>query len=340
MALFTMPRVITAAGLNGVTLSTSGHKVAVLTSWAEADDTITHVGCVIVGFTSGGNLVASIEGVSTSAVEPDGVPLGSGTIAVSATGYVEVALTTPVAVTMGQRLAVVFTNSTGSYQLCNVQDTLPAAVWPTYTVNTGSWSATGRELCATVRCDTTYSVVPGLLPIGPAALSAQSLTTSSSPRQAGNEITLARAERVIGAWARVTGAATADFAIKLYAASDVVTPLRTSTHDASAFFNTSGIAYLYFTSPLEASAGAVLPLVAEATTANARGIARVGIVSASARTGMPYVGQCRRIERNDTSSAFTTDDTQLALMGLIVDPMYAPAGGGSGGYSRARVVNS
>jgi hypothetical protein len=165
---------------------------------------IDRIGFRTAAITTGGTVTCTIQGVSAATGDPDGTPIGSGTLAIADSDdntWKECTLGTPATVTRGQLIAVVVTVPSGFAgnlsELGTIIDWIGGWQFPYQsTFQGGAWAKSLNAPCVAVRySDETYGPL-GTMPVS--ALAATTFNSGSTPDERGLKFTLPFPARLSG----------------------------------------------------------------------------------------------------------------------------------------------
>jgi hypothetical protein len=277
--------------------------------------------------TGSGNVVFRVETVTAG--DPSGTLLATGaevTFTPTSGAMNYQLLGTPVAVTRGDLIAIKLLIPTGSSRSVQGQAFSSPSSGTPFIRSSG----TNVNIPPCVVLGYNDGSFPPLTNVRPLSdWSNVTLTSSSNPRHVGNRITLPFAARLGGFWVATTG--TVEHTVTLTDASDDV--VFTHTVPASSASSALGRHYL-LASPVEVPAGTYYLYVASASSLV---ITKHNLANSTHMEAMPQGDSVVLVSRAGTSGAWTVNTSERFNIGLRLDAIET---GGSGGYSRARVVNS
>lgn len=319
-------------------LSAVGEQIALLCQ-APQDMTITAVSTHVVGVTAAGNIEVRIETLSATAPNPSGslwAANTNGTAAVSATGALEVNLTSGAVLTRGEKFAVVLSVPAASTLNATIRSSTvfyqANMGFPFFTRFAGAAWAVSSPASIIPKMNTgaympLYSL--SLHCVGTAV--ATTFSSSTNPNHRGNKITVPVACRVAGVWAAIS-AVTGDFALKVWDDSQNLLGTISWDKDHGDFAATNAPEEFLFVTPFNLTAGQTVRVAMVPTTTSS--LAMQSISTASAAILSAHIGgsQCVRTTANDPASAGDWTDNTAAQegIGLLIDQIEIPEGGGSG----------
>jgi hypothetical protein len=264
---------------------------------------------------------------------PDGVALATKTFSWPTTGLKTVTLDTPLAVTKGQMIAVVITNTNGVS--CGVRrNIMPSSGWGGTNVpvggiwNNASWSYTswqGKCLIG-VWYDGVATYVPGCSFPSSTGGSGNSFNLNTgSADERGNLLTVPYDMEVTGVWSTQTTVSTGDFEHRIYDADGNVLATY-STVGSPVVSARAGTIVTKFAESIILHEGDVIRVTKRALTATNTYVQNFGIGAASHLAGFPFGTAARACRRLDLG-AWTDEDTSINEIGLVVRTMYTAAGG-------------
>jgi len=276
------------------------------------------------GNISTGSLQLSIEGVDLTDGFPDGTLIAAGaTATVSLVSpadddtWITTALDTPVAVTQGQLIAVVFAHVSGaSHLIASLDENLRQSGFP-YTVGSVPSLITRSPIIALEYSDGAYAPLPGCFPWS--GVTSPQWDSADVPDERGMKIKPTRSVKIIGFWIDFRMVVIGDVEFVLYD-TDGVAVLETITHDAQLEptpGTTMGSRIFMFTQEHTLSKGqtyrlSVKPLTTNDVRIGLRDVASVA-VAAAAPGGIDF-GYSTRTD----GGAWTDTDLQRPNAGLFV----------------------
>jgi hypothetical protein len=192
--------------------------------------------------TTGGTVTCTIQGVSATTGDPDGTPIGTGTVAIADTDdqvWKECTLSAAASVTRGALMAVVVTAPSGfngnMAEMGTIADWIQGTQFPYQsTFVAGAWGKSSSAPCVAVRyTDETYPPL-GTLPIS--GIAATTFNSGSTPDERGLKFTLPCPARLTGLV--VHGAYAGGGTLKVYD-SDDTTVLTSLALDPEQFVSTN-----------------------------------------------------------------------------------------------------
>lgn len=332
---------LTSSSFSSMLLDAAGESAAMIFE-APKTGTIDRVGFRTGTVTTGATLDVRLETVSATDGNPTGALLAAGSnaaVAVTTSSiWHEVTLTTPVAVTAGQLVALVIVNPAVSPGVLNIVrfSTNPNASLPYTALFTTVWTkATTHGIFAVRYTDGTYPRIPGVLPVsilGPAA----SINANSTPDEVGNRIVVPMACRVAGFywWWFAAAAPLADLTLKLYDSTGTLLASRLVDKDSFMPSSVGAQLYLRLPTPVDLAAGMYRLTVNPASTTNENYTLMTTVASAGVMGAMPQGTNVYRTQRTNNGS-WTDTSTERAWLGLWLSAIDDGAGSGGGAVQTA-----
>jgi hypothetical protein len=183
------------SAFNSVLLDAAGEAQALICQVPKTG-TIDRIAFRTGAITTGGTLTCTIEGVSATTGDPDGTPIGSGTVAIADSDdntWKECTLGTTASVTRGTLMAVVLTAPLGFNgnltNLNTIADWIQGWQFPYESAfQAGAWTKSANAVPLAVRySDETY---PPLNTFPVSALAATTFNSGSTPDERGLKFTL------------------------------------------------------------------------------------------------------------------------------------------------------
>lgn len=267
---------------------------------------------------------------------PSGTLLGTNSNNTQAvannTGY-EVTLTTPVAVTKGQKLAIVITYVSGGTTNVKINNAFANSKYPYGAFKTGgTYAAASTPVVALGYDDGTYPENYPLLPAVETATTFNVDTVAADER--GNRFSFDAT--VYGCAFQLlyqNSSAAADFSIVLYD-TDGTSVMESIAIDADQLFGTSGgWMKVYFTQVRTFVAGGIYRAVIKPTTSTDNAWVRFQAISTTLMQAMPGNGDFKGTARVD-GGAWSDTDTDWYPIGVMLSGVDS----GSGGVSGSRPV--
>lgn len=284
---------------------------------------------VLIGTVSGSTPTIDARLETVSGQFPTGSLLGTNSnntqVVANNTGY-EITLTTPVAVTKGDILAIVITYSAGTTINVKVNNAQMQSKYPYGLLKTaGTYAAASTPVVALGYNDSTY---PENYPLVPALATATNFNSSSTPDERGNIFTLPVSLRANGIQIAYQNAlASADFDLVLYD-SNGTSVLASVSMDADTLFGTSGgWMKVYFASPVTLLASTAYRVVVKPTTTNDNAWVRYQALNTTVMQALPGKGAWYGTSRTD-AGAWTEVTTDFYTIGLLFDGIDSGSGGG------------
>ena len=243
--------------------------------------------------------------------------------------WYDMALDTPVAVTVGQKFAIVFQLSIGMDQVY-LRHFMDAGLFAFPSVlrslnNRGSWALLQgyAPLTSLKYSDGTYPSITGMYPYSDVA--AVNFSSSTTPDTIGNKFQVPAKVRVKGFWlyADMDG----DFNMSIYNSSGTV-----ATYSGSGLeppYTSGSLMYLLLDSPVELNAGQDYVVAVEATDASTSQYYYAIAPDAARASAFPGDGSFIMTTAKDPtdSTDFTDQSTNMVFMGLVVDGVESGGGG-------------
>lgn len=207
---------------------------------------------------------------------------------------------------------------------------------PGFALYTSSWAGTARAGCvALIYSDGSY-VNPMPFGLPPAsAITTTNVSSSTTPDEVALIFVPSVPMSVCGAWILVDLDANAD--LVLYDSGG--STLASVSLDAEDRRGTArGTITALFSSTVDLSAGSTYRLAFKPSTTTNDALAYYDVTSTAAMGACEGGADWHWSQRTDAGS-WTETNTRRPFIGLLIDKFSDGAGGGSGGYSRARVVN-
>jgi hypothetical protein len=329
---------VPGALINGLSIGTTvaitgaGHKAA-LVFQAPKTGTIDRVYFRTGTVTTGDTVDVRIETVDGSG-NPSGTLQAANTngacvIADGDDNVVKYAdLTAAASVTRGDILAVVIVNGAVPGSMVISNPTVAIGSLPYSNVYGGaSWTKYNVALCAALRYDAagvkSFDQLGYVIPIK--AVNMLSLSTSTTPDEVGNIITLPKC-RVTGWWAIMTASGARDYDIIFYSGT---TALLTKSYDSDVTGATGNLHNRYgeFASTYEAAVGQYR-IVLKPTTTSTISIQEITIEDAAIMGALSMGTGCHKTERTD-AGAFSETTTSRVMIGVEIDQLDDGVGGTS-----------
>jgi hypothetical protein len=325
--LFPQPAFI--SGTSSTALNTTNTQIVNIIICAKPQSGLNKIKFYITTLTTSAQIRASLQGVDSSG-NANGNILASGLYTPSASGLHTVTLDGSVDVNVGDKIAIVLDNYSGSANITIAQTTFndPKGIgsYAEYYAS-GAWTKQSRQF---VLYATNNNGVP-LLPLLP-YISTASYNSGSSPNEYGVRLTIPFDATIIGGWLQADLDAPANLAIYTPSGTQY-----TVAADSNVRPNVNvGIYQFYFT-PFTVTANqqvivSVIPTTSTSITAHRYN-------TAIDTTSMPYMcpgyGYIQGVQRTG-SGAWSTNNYPL-IGGVIIGSITTSSGGGGGGISRARV---
>lgn len=252
------------------------------------------------------------------------------------------ALTLPATVALGDIIAILSKNPTvgfGNFNLNRSPQTIPALRGFPYIGGPGN--TTKIDLSGTffaIEYDDGVFEFPAYVLPGACTPASLTISTSTNPDEVGNLFTPAHTMRCTGWWVHAGVASGANYRMQLYASGNN-TPLATATMLAAHATNAGARIYQGswddVSDGITLSAGTAYRVAYLPTTATSATIYRITGHSSAFFDPMGLAG-AQESSRNRTSTtdpdsaSWTETSTQRAQLGIIVDAVDIPSGGGGG----------
>ena len=310
-----------AANLSNVTLAAAGEALALIFQ-APASATIDRIGFLTGAITTGGTVTCTIEGVSTTTGDPDGTPIGSGTVVVADTDdnvWKECTLSSTAAVTRAGVYAAVITVPSGFNGALRVAGTVAdfGGGWnfpykDQFTA--AAWSKTNDSPCINVRHDDGTYPVLGHLPMS--NISATVFNSGSTPDERGLIFQLPFPCRCIGAI--VHGAYAGGGTLKLYDSdgSTVLTSLAVDPDQQQTANN--GPAQQLFPDSVSLAKDTQYRLTLLPSTTTGNTLTDITVQTAAMMDAFPG-GQAWQLTTRTDGGSWTETPTQRPLISLLLD---------------------
>lgn len=282
--------------------------------------TIDRVGFLVSAFTTGATIDVRLETVD-SAGDPSGSLVATDSNAayvISSTGFKEVTLTAGAAVTKGAWIAVVLVNPAVSQAVVSIPrfdlgEIDSAAYYGNYT---GSWSKGRDALAGVVRySDGSYPAMSRIHPFA-APPATVAFSSSSTPDERGNKLTVPFACEVAGFWS----AHSTDTDARTFRLYDAANNVLGSLAVSGALLSSTAAFHWLLPVPVALSAGQVVRLT------TLPGAASMNLWESTFPAGMeaamPGAGWAMLTTRAD-AGAWTDLSTSFAHMGLIISKVRA-----------------
>lgn len=232
----------------------------------------------------------------------------------------EVTLGTAAAVTPGQLIAVVVSNtvSAGTFIVGTPANATGQFQMPYCDVFTASWSkTTANTLLSAVQIDGAWANVPAIIPA--TALTQAAFGSTSSPDERGNKITLPFAARAVGIWAlnAYTNTSSA-FNYKVYDPDGVALVDEAWDADYRSSLNSNGRTTFYFDSPVTLARNQPYRISIVPSSTNTVSLSRITVNASEYMNAMDLGSNCIETTRTD-AGAWTDIDTSRLLMGWVLD---------------------
>ena len=325
-----------ALSFSGILLIDAANEKAAAILQVRKAGTVSKISWGTRTVTTGATLDVRLETVDLATGNPSGTLLAAGSnasvVVADADDNVRFTstLTTPVAVTRGQKVAVVIVNpavSPGNFQISSIENTTIAGETPYITQFTPSWfKNTQAPAVALEYDDGSYDVAPGCFPMS--AVASVVYANSSTPDERGLKFKVPFPCRAVGAWiwANLSG----DFDIALYD-SDGTTVMASYPGDLNV-----GVVFDYnrnlflFTGTASLLKDTFYRLVLKPTTATVLGLIEFTVGAAAVMDAFEG-GQNFHLTTRTDAGAWTDTTTQRPMMGLILDQFDDGVGGGAAG---------
>lgn len=313
-------------------LDAAGEKAAFIFQ-APKTGTVAKVGFRTRTVTTGDTVDVRLETVSTANGDPTGTLLGANSngAQVIADGddgtWFLTALTTPVAVTKGDIIAVVIVNGGGGGDL-NIGHTTRWTVNFPYVDDFvgGAWTKDDEAPgCALEYNDGSYAHSPGVFPVSDISLTVN-FNNTSDPDHRGLKFKLPFPFRIIGMW--FSGDLDGNADIKLYD-SDGTTVLETISLDSDIRYGTAGdFTLIWFAGAYSLAKDVFYRVVLEPTSATGVDLDEFDVDAAAIMDSFPGGQNFHYTEKKDAGWTDTT--TKRPFMGILLDGLDDGAGAGGG----------
>jgi hypothetical protein len=325
--LFPQPTFI-AGTSTSTALNTTNTQIANIIICAKPQSGLSKIKFYISTLTTSAQIRASLQGVDSSG-NADGNILASGLYTPSATGLHTVTLSNSVDVNVGDKIAIVLDNYSGSANITIPQTTFndPKGIG-TYAeyYASGTWTKQARLF---VLYATDNNNVP-LLPLLP-YISTASYNSGSSPNEYGVRLTIPFNATIIGGWLEADVDAPANLAI--YTPSGTQYTVSIGTNERA---NANLTIYQFYCTPFAVTANQQVIVSVIPTTSTNITAYRYNISIDT--TSMPYMcpgyGYIQGVQRTG-GGTWSTNNTPL-IGGVIIGSI-TTSSGGTGGISRSRV---
>jgi len=329
-----------APSLKSILLDAASEKAAFVFRVGKTG-TVSKVGFCTATVTTGATVDVRLETVDLTNGNPTGTLLGTNSNGSQVIADIDdntwftVSLTTAVAVTRGDLVAVVIVNPSGSPGNLNIRAVeYNRLIFPYSVIFTTVWAkqATDRNpTCSLEYDDGSYAVHPGVVPIK--TRTTRSFGSSSTPDERGLIFQFPFPVRVAGAWAYLDADEAVD--IVLYD-SDGTTALQTISLDKDVRAANLVATQIYpFDTTSELSANTNYRLVIKPTTTTFIRVMDFTIDTAAIMDSFEGGQNFHHTERTNAGS-WTETTTLRPMMGLLLDAFDDGAGGAasilSGGF--------
>lgn len=237
----------------------------------------------------------------------------------------EVTLTLPAAITRGQMLAVVISNTVSAGTFILGAPGTGAGQWqlPYSDLFTASWAKGASPFSMGFLVDDVWMRVPGIMPAN--GLGITGYGSSSNPDERGIRIILPFKARAIGVWVSdYAVGTTSDFAWKVYDGSDNVLLNKAWDPDHRSNGNSNGRNTFYFDEPIQMEDNRPYRFTKLPSSTNQVGFQFVNVASAALIDAFDLGANCLSTQRTD-AGAWTDTATQRLFAGVIIDQIYPPA---------------
>jgi hypothetical protein len=310
----------TAGGTYGaLLLDASGERAAAVFAIPKTGN-VRKIGWRTTTVLTGSNMDVRLETVDPANGDPTGTLVGTNTNATQVVNaaddnvFFTTQLTADAAVTVGDILAVVIVQSTGSLSVANcTDDTADFPYCDQFTIPPSTWSKFNSAPVLTLEYDDgTYEPIFGCYPY-----KNLNVPVFNSPNERGLQISsFPFACRVHGVW--FYGDVDGDAAVNIYDPADVL--LRTVAFDKDIRrASTSGVQYRPLASTLVLTAGVKYTVALGPTTATNVSLSECEVPSTSAMNAMT-LGASALATRNG-GGPWITDATKRPFIGVMVDAL-------------------
>jgi hypothetical protein len=323
MALWEVEFPFTTITYASMLIDAAGEKAAYIVAAPKAG-TIDRVCFRTVAVTTSDTLDVRVESLDANG-DPSGTLLGANSngsqAGLAANTWYEVTLTTPVAVSRGDRFAVVIVQgAVGNLAIARLSSGFAGA--PYSDLYTGSWAKSSNASIGAVRYnDGSYAQIGGLMPFDTQANS--NYNSGSTPDEKGNKITIPFACKVSGAW-MLGSAQSGDFTILLRDSGGTLLASKAIDGDAH-----QGSSAVYERYPLDTevtlAAGDVVRLTKRPDSASNTSVCEFTCPSGLS-AALPGGGAMVYTSRTD-AGAWTDTADKVAAIGLILSALSDNTGG-------------
>lgn len=271
---------------------------------------------------SSGAVDVRIETVDPASGQPTGTLWATNTnfsYTITATGFFTVTLTAGAVVTETDKIAIVFRWVSGSPRIISTRF-FGTTAFPYRVINTGSPAkGNSSEMVVTALGydDGSFTYTPYVLQY---TVGSTTFSSSSTPDEIGNLLTLNRPYSAVGVWG-VLGGTGADFDVVLYSGS---TALATISMDKDVFSTSVNFYFTQRCAAVALAANTQYRLVFKPGASNI-GIHKMVAHSSAARSAMPGGSLWQLTSRTD-AGAWSETATEAALLGLLVEDSGASGG--------------